>query len=119
MKLAIQIAFQRDTVVTALEVCIIVGVLLNIINQGGILLSAQFEQLNWIKLMLTFLVPYLVSAYSTTKAKLDFKPELIAPVDIVIECQTCGKNSLELKKGQTIPLCPNCLEQTDWKIKQV
>ncbi len=117
MKLAIQIAFQKDTVITALKVSVIVGILLNIINQGEVLFSAHFDQLDSVKLALTFIVPYLVSAYSTTKAKLDFKPEVIAPVDIVIECQTCGKNSLELSRGQKIPPCPNCLEKTDWKIK--
>jgi hypothetical protein len=52
----------------SVKVAMVVGSLLNIINQGDAVLTAH--AINWLKLMLTFLVPYGVSTYAAVAYKL-------------------------------------------------
>ena len=52
----------------ALKVALLVGTLLAAINYGDKLLASTMVQLDWIKLTLTYLVPYFVSLYSALQA---------------------------------------------------
>ena len=47
---------------TALKVAIVVGIFLNIINQGPRLIEG--DAVNWVQVILNFLVPYCVASYS-------------------------------------------------------
>ena len=49
-------------------VALIVGAILNLINQGDALFSGA--QLNWTKLILTFAVPYCVATYGAVSFQL-------------------------------------------------
>ena len=50
---------------TALKVPIVVGIFLNIINQGPRLLEG--DGVNWVQVILNFFVPYCVASYSGAK----------------------------------------------------
>ena len=52
----------------ALGVAIVVGFLLNLINQGSAMLG--HGKIDWVKLMLTFMVPYGVATYGAVSARL-------------------------------------------------
>jgi hypothetical protein len=52
----------------AIGVTIVVGTLLNTINQGNALLGDG--RVNWVKLGLTYLVPYGVATYAAVTARL-------------------------------------------------
>ena len=58
-------ACRRPIVVAALKVAIVVGTILNIINQGGRLLDGL--QPSWIHVLLNYIVPYCVSGYSAAR----------------------------------------------------
>ena len=45
-----------------------VGTILNLINQGDALFGPA--QINWLKVMLTYLVPYAVSTYGAVSYRL-------------------------------------------------
>ena len=49
-------------------VALIVGAILNLINQGDALFSGA--QLNWTKLILTFAVPYCIATYGAVSFRL-------------------------------------------------
>lgn len=51
-----------------LVVALIVGTILNLINQGDSMLAGM--PLNFMKLLLTYLVPYLVSTYGAVSYRL-------------------------------------------------
>lgn len=70
LKDIIKIAFERTTVISSLQVALIVGIIINAINQWSVLSTMDYHLLNPPKMILTFLVPYLVSAYATIKAKI-------------------------------------------------
>lgn len=53
----------------ALKIALLVGCLLNLINQGTAILHLDLEAISIGKLLLTFCVPYCVSVYSATQAK--------------------------------------------------
>jgi len=61
---------EKDIVISSLKVALVVGIILNLINQGDMLISLQFKNLNWWKLVLTFAVPYLVSTYASVRQRL-------------------------------------------------
>ena len=67
-KLAISLAFSDGIPRRALYVALLVGTVLNLINQGDALVSGK--PLDWLKLALTFLVPYCVSTHGAVTAKL-------------------------------------------------
>ena len=53
---------------SSLGVAVIVGAILNLINQGDAFLGAA--PISWPKLVLTFLVPYCVSTYGAVSARI-------------------------------------------------
>jgi hypothetical protein len=61
MKL-LQVAFTRPIVISSLRVAVVVGSVLNAINQGPAILSGQGA--SWPHVLLNFLVPYCVATYS-------------------------------------------------------
>jgi hypothetical protein len=62
---------RRETVVRAVKVAGIVGPILTIINQHDVLLSGNFSLHLFLKILLTFLVPYSVSSFSSARAYMD------------------------------------------------
>jgi hypothetical protein len=63
--------FRRETVARALKVAGIVGPILTVINQYDVLLSGNFSFHLFAKILLTFLVPYSVSSFSSARAYMD------------------------------------------------
>ncbi len=52
--------FQRRHLKRTLTIAIVVGVLLTLINQGGIILAGDPSAATWIRTALNFLVPFRV-----------------------------------------------------------
>lgn len=65
MKL-LQRALTRPVLINAIKVSLVVGTCLNAINQGPQLW--QGEGVEWKKVALNYLVPYLVASYSAARA---------------------------------------------------
>lgn len=61
-------ATQRRIVVASLKVALVVGSLLNLINQGGRLLDGLPPF--WLHVALNYLVPYCVASYSAARNEL-------------------------------------------------
>ena len=83
-----------------------VGLILNLINQGDTLLSGNFAGVHWIKFCLTFCVPFCVSVCSATKAMMQFDPGTRALVDAHLHCKTCHKLDQHVRRGERISECP-------------
>lgn len=58
----LQAAFKRSIVQAAIKVALVVGTILNLINQGGRLFDGT--PISWFHVSLNYLVPYCVSSYS-------------------------------------------------------
>jgi len=69
MKVNIEKIVHRETVKSAIKVSLVVGILLNFINQGVEICTLDVEHINWWKLGLTFTVPFIVSIYSAIQTK--------------------------------------------------
>jgi len=63
--------FRRETVTRALKVAGVVGPILTTINQYDVLLRLDFSPRLFAKILLTFLVPYSVSSFSSARAYMD------------------------------------------------
>ena len=63
--------FRRETVNRALKVAGVVGPILTFINQYDVLLRLEFSYRFWMKVLLTFLVPYCVSSFSSAQAYME------------------------------------------------
>ena len=51
-----------------LKFCLIVGIILIAINHGDVILRGQLQPINYIKMGLTVIVPYMVSVFSSVGA---------------------------------------------------
>ena len=60
---------QKKTIQSALKVSLIVGVILNLINQGDAIFAFDYAHINYYKLILTFAVPFIVSVYASAQTK--------------------------------------------------
>jgi hypothetical protein len=67
--------FRADTVRRALTVAAVITPILILINHGDALLSLDITPTLVGKMILTFLVPYAVSSYSSARALLQAPPE--------------------------------------------
>lgn len=68
MRSFLQAACSRRIVMSALRIALVVGSVLNIVNQGETLLAGG--RLSWIHLLLNYLVPYSVASYSAARNEL-------------------------------------------------
>ena len=110
-------AFTPSVLKRALLVSAVVGSILNLINQGWQITHADLTHINYIKMGLTFLVPYLVSTYSSAKTKLSFPVGEVSSMDAVLECKSCDKSRIFVNKGEIIPPCNTCgHENSKWRI---
>lgn len=65
MQTLFQVACSGRIVKNALRIALVVGTILNLVNQGGALLSET--GVSWIHLVLNYVVPYCVATYSAAK----------------------------------------------------
>ena len=68
-KLACRCAISDGVPRRSLYVALIVGTVLNLINQGDALLG--MASINWLKLILTYCVPYAVCTYGAVSHQLN------------------------------------------------
>ena len=61
-------ARRADVVRRSLRVALVVGTLLVAINQGDHLLAGEVAGSGWLKIALTYLVPYAVSTWASVAA---------------------------------------------------
>ena len=69
MEIWLKTATQKSIQENGLKVALVVGSLLNLINQGDLLLAGAWGEVHYPKLILTFCVPYCVAVYAGTQAK--------------------------------------------------
>jgi hypothetical protein len=62
------VACSRKIVFNALRISMVVGTVLNLINQGAAIMS--WSGISWGHVLLNFLVPYCVASYSAAKNEL-------------------------------------------------
>ena len=71
MKAWIQLASQFSVVKRALKYALVVGTILTIINHGDAILAGQFSPGRLLKIVLTVMVPYVVSTLSSVGALME------------------------------------------------
>jgi len=65
------IAMSRHIVSSALKITLVVGTVLNLVNQSGIMLHGA--DISWFHLILNYLVPYCVASFSAAKNEIELK----------------------------------------------
>ncbi|MCV6606206.1 MAG: nitrate/nitrite transporter NrtS [Porticoccaceae bacterium] len=71
MKRILAIALSKQVVKTATKIAVVVGTLLVLINHYPEIASGSVSKNNLMQMLFTYLVPYGVSTYSSTKALLE------------------------------------------------
>ena len=61
-------AREPSVVARALRVALLVGTILVAINYGDRALAGRLERADWVKMLMTYCVPYAVSTYSAVQA---------------------------------------------------
>ena len=73
------IASERGTVLRGLKFAVVVGAILIAINHGDAILAGTVDRTRLVRMMLTMLVPYLVSTFSTCGARLEMERHVRGP----------------------------------------
>ena len=63
-----RVALRRSVVLRATRVALVVGSILIALNQGDLLLAGEVDGRTWLKIILTPIIPYLVSTVSSVSA---------------------------------------------------
>ncbi len=109
------IASSKELLLKAIKIALVVGILLNLINQGEEILDLNMQEVNMYKLVLTFIVPFCVSMYTAVSMKLKFHVGQKAIEDIHLKCNHC-KKTIFVNKDHIIPFCTTCKTKTLWKL---
>lgn len=64
----VDIAISKPVFIRAVKVALVVGTVLALINHGDAIVRLSFNMVNVLKILLTYLVPYGVSTYSSVRA---------------------------------------------------
>lgn len=67
MKITFQQFCTRTVLIRAVKTSLLVGPILNLINQGDLLFAFEFDLINWSRVLLTYTVPFLVSGYAIAR----------------------------------------------------
>jgi hypothetical protein len=59
----------KSKIFLAMRISLVVGTILGIINHYDMFLSGNYETSRIVKILITYLVPFSVSLYSTTRIK--------------------------------------------------
>jgi hypothetical protein len=59
----------KKKIFLAMRISLVVGTLLGIINHYDMFISGNYETSRIVKILITYLVPFSVSLYSTTRLK--------------------------------------------------
>lgn len=113
IKYYLHLAIQRKTLMRSLKVALLVGIVLNLINHPE-LLSLSASNINIGNLLLTFLVPFFVSTYSSVLSNKAIKPGSISNIDAILKCTRCNKTNFHIHIGQEVGECPQCKKKTRW-----
>jgi hypothetical protein len=70
-KLYCKLAVTKTVVKRAIFSSVVVGIILNLINQYSVVVNFDLSQLNLTKFFLTFIVPYCVSTYTAVALQLE------------------------------------------------
>lgn len=106
---------NSKVVVKSIKLSSIVGTILNLINNWNFLTPYNFTNVSSAKLILTYLVPFVVSSYSISKTKMELHKGNKLLYDINIRCANCNKTIANVKAGEPIPVCANCQEHAVWE----
>ncbi len=94
------LAAEKNTLRRAIRVSILVGIILNLINNPDIFSSLSFHELHLGRVMLTFVVPFCVSMYSSILSNSSLKPGKISQVDALLKCNSCKQTDLSVNGGK-------------------
>jgi len=61
----------KKKIFLAMRISLVVGTVLGIINHYDMFLSGNYEMSRIVKILITYLVPFSVSLYSTTRIKIN------------------------------------------------
>ena len=64
-----RLALSRRVVLNAIKIALVVGTVLNAINQGAAILA--WYDIRWAHVALNYIVPYCVATFSAVKNELD------------------------------------------------
>lgn len=115
IQLILTIASSKTLLIRALKIAFVVGIILNIINQGDYIFTMDFQKISFLKMALTFTVPFCVSMYTAIAMQIKFHVGDKAIDDVKLKCKGCN-NCINLIKNQVIPFCDTCKDQTQWKV---
>ena len=113
-KIIFSVMCDKSKMIQAVKIAIVVGTILNIINQGNYLFNLNFDKMNFFKLTLTYFVPFFVSTYTAFSIGLQIRIGDKATISTKLKCKKC-KSILHVNKNTTIPLCPKCGINGIWK----
>jgi hypothetical protein len=116
LSLFFSVALQKTTILGGLKIAIVVGIAVNLINQGEQIFALQLSQVSLPKLLITFCIPFCVSIYNSTMTRLHYDPGVRAIADATLTCGTCG-HSQEISEGELVRDCVHCSpqgKQTRW-----
>ena len=119
MHLFIHLFLQKRTVINAILIALVVGTILNLINQGTAFFEGDLASISWLKFGLTYLVPFLVSSYASSITKIKLTVNEFAQLHVLAKCLHCKQTVMELEKGQIITACPICKDRTNWSIQKL
>ncbi|OGD18044.1 MAG: hypothetical protein A2W03_07150 [Candidatus Aminicenantes bacterium RBG_16_63_16] len=64
----LEAAKEKGTVITSIKIALVVGTILALINYGDrIFLSKDMRVLDWLKLALTYCIPFCVATYGAAR----------------------------------------------------
>ena len=86
LKLACRCAISDGIPLRSFFVAVVVGTILNLINQGDALFGAV--PVNWTKMVLTYFVPYAVATYGAVSYRLSQSHRELQDLPDVSEVQT-------------------------------
>ena len=115
IKIYFSIFCDFEILFKSFKIALIVGTILNFINQGDKIVTLSFEEISYFKTILTYIVPFCVSSYTALSIKMKFKIGNNTPVSANLKCKNCG-SMVTVAKNSIIPICNNCNEQTKWRI---
>lgn len=115
IKYYLLLAFEKKTLIRAIRVTILVGIILNLINNPDFIFHFSTNYLSLGRVLLTFIVPFLVSTYSSILSNSALRTGSVSHIDAILKCKSCNKTHIHVPIGHEVEECPICKKETRWR----
>jgi serine phosphatase RsbU (regulator of sigma subunit) len=114
-----QLATDKKTLYRAIFLSVLIGIIINLLNNPKGFAFDLENGLNYIKVIFSIFISFSILLVSSVLLKTSLKPGNVSHIDALLQCNSCKRTDFHVHVGQELEQCPTCKKKTRWTPKEI